>query len=105
MVLVMLLIMIIKLIRIHCLSMKRVNYTYSNQNYGYSNEENVVNMVAIKENDKDLNHPHNLALHFEVIIDRTLFRCVLIDGGVKLNICVFKILKKLGYLEEDIDSR
>ena len=50
----------------------QVNYTYSNQNYRYSNVDNVVNMVVIKENNKDLNHPHNLALHIELMIHRIL---------------------------------
>lgn len=83
----------------------QVNYTYSNQNYGYSNVDNFVDMVTNKENDKDLNHPHNLSLHIEVMIHKTLVRCVLIDGGVGLNICTFSILENLGYSKQDIDTR
>ena len=82
-----------------------MNYTYSSQNYGYSNAKNVINMVTIKENDKDLNHPHNLALHIEVMIHKTLVRCVLIDGGAGLNIFPVNILEKLGYTNQDIDTR
>ena len=62
-------------------------------------------MVAIMEDDKDLNHSHNLSLHIEVMIHRTLVRRVLIDRGVRLNICPFNILEKLGYSEQDIDTR
>ena len=69
-----------------------MNYTYSNQSYGYNNVDNLVNMIAIKENDKDLNHPNNLALHIEVMIHKTLGRCLLIDGGARLNICPVSIL-------------
>ena len=83
----------------------QVNYTYSNQNYGYPNVDNVINMVKIKENDKDLNHPHYLALHIEVMIHKNRVRCVLIDGGVELNICPFNILENLGYSKQDIDTR
>ena len=58
-----------------------------------------------EEDDKSLSHPQNLALHIKVMIHRTRVRCVLIDGGVGLNICSLNLLKTLGYSKHVIDSK
>ena len=47
---------------------------------------------------------HNDPLYLEVFIHNTKVRCVLIDGGAGLNICTLKVVKGLGYFEEDVDS-
>ena len=47
---------------------------------------------------------HNDPLHLEVFIHNAKVRCVLIDGGAGLNICTLKVVKGLGYSEEDVDS-
>ena len=59
----------------------------------------------LEEDDKSSSHPHNLALHIEVMIHKTCVRCVLIDGGVGLNICSLSLLKTLGYSEQVIHTR
>ena len=58
-----------------------------------------------KEDDKSLSHPHNLALHIQVMIHKTRVRCVLIDGGVGLNIFSLSLLKIVGYSKQVIDTR
>ena len=72
----------------------------------------MVNHIAIPnyltfsdDGDKYLSHLHNLALHIEVMIYKTHVRCVLIDGGVGLNIFSLSHLKILGYSEKIIDTR
>lgn len=74
--------------------------------------QNMVNHITTphyltfsEDDDKALSHPHNLSLHIEVMIHRTRVRHVLIDGGARLNICSFSLLKELGYFEEVIDTR
>ena len=74
--------------------------------------QNMVNHLASphfltfsEEDDKSISHPHNLALHIEVMIHKTHVRRVLIDGGAGLNICTISMLKALGYSEEVIDTR
>ena len=66
--------------------------------------QNMVNHIAsphylsfLEEDDKSLSHPHNLALHIEVMIHKTCVRHMLIDGGVGLNIYSLSLLKTLGY--------
>ena len=39
-----------------------------------------------------------------MFIHNVKVRCVLIDGGAGLNICTLKVVKGLGYSEEDVDS-
>ena len=46
---------------------------------------------------------HNDPLHLELFVHNIKFRCVLIDGGVGLNICTLKVVKGLGYAEDDVD--
>ena len=59
----------------------------------------------LEEDDKSLSHPHNLTLHIEVMIHKTRVRCMLVDGGVGLNICSLSLLQTLGYFEQVIDTR
>ena len=59
----------------------------------------------LEEDDKSLSHPHNLSLHNEVMIHRTHVRCVLIDGGARLNVYSLSLLQTLGYSEQVIDTR
>ena len=47
---------------------------------------------------------HNDPLHLEVFVYNAKVRRVLIDGGARLNICTLKVVKGLGYSEEDVDS-
>ena len=47
---------------------------------------------------------HNDPLYLKVFIHKYKVRCVLIDGGVGLNICTLNIVKGLGYSKEYVDS-
>ena len=47
---------------------------------------------------------HNDPLYLEVFVHNAKFRCVLIDGGARLNICTLKVVKNLGFTKEDVDS-
>ena len=47
---------------------------------------------------------HNDPLYLEVFIHNAKFRHILIDGGAGLNICTLKVVKNLGYTDEDLDS-
>ena len=62
-------------------------------------------LTFLEEDDKSLSHPHNLSLHIEVMIHKTHVKCVLRDGGVRLNICSLSLLKMLGYSKQVIDTR
>ena len=46
---------------------------------------------------------HNVPLYLEVFIHKAKVRCVLIDGGGRLNIYTLNVVKGLGYSEEDVD--
>ena len=59
----------------------------------------------LEEDDKSLSHPHNLALHFDVMIHRTYVRSFLIDGGFGLNLCSLSLLNTLGYSKKAINTR
>lgn len=58
-----------------------------------------------KQDDMSLNHPQNLPLHIEVLIQKHRVKRVLIDGGAGLNICTLNLVKALGFYEGAIDSK
>ena len=58
-----------------------------------------------EEDDRALNHPHNLALHVKVQIFRTLVHRVLIDNGVGLNIISFNVIQQLGMPKFSIEPK
>lgn len=58
-----------------------------------------------EHDDVSLTHPHNFALHIEVLIHKHQVKHVLIDGGAGLNICTLKLIHALGYSDEAIDTR
>ena len=58
-----------------------------------------------EHDDVSLTHPHNSALHIEVLIHKHRVKRVLIDGGAGLNICTLKLIRALGYSDEAIDTR
>ena len=47
---------------------------------------------------------HKGPLHLEVFIHNAKVIHVFKDGGARLNICTLKVVKGLGYSEEDVDS-
>ena len=47
---------------------------------------------------------HNDPLHLDIFIHNAKIKCLLIDGGARLNIFTLKVVKGLGYSEEDVDS-
>ena len=51
---------------------------------------------------KDKPNPND-PLHLEVFVHNVKVRRVLIDGGVGMNICIIKVVKGLGYYENDVD--
>lgn len=57
------------------------------------------------EDDTSLSHPHNLALHIEVLVYHTRVRRVLIDNGAGLNIVSFHVVQQLGLSEMAVDPR
>ena len=59
----------------------------------------------LEEDDKSLNHPHNLALHIEVQVYQTQVYQVLIENGTGLNIFSFHVVQQLGLSEFAIDPR
>jgi hypothetical protein len=54
--------------------------------------------------DASPSHPHNVALHIQVQIHKHCVKCVLIDGGVKLNIFTLKLFQALGFSKHSVDS-
>ena len=62
-------------------------------------------LTFYEHDDVSINHPHNAALHIEVLIHKHHVKRVLIDGGTGLNICTLKLVYTLGYLENVIDPR
>lgn len=58
-----------------------------------------------ENDDVSLTHPHSVALHIEVLIQKHQVKHVLIDGGVGLNIYTLKLICALGYSKNAIDAR
>lgn len=58
-----------------------------------------------EDNDMSLNHLHNIPLHIEVMIHKSCFKHVLIDGEAGLNICILNLVKALGYSKDVVDPR
>lgn len=58
-----------------------------------------------EHDDVSIIHPHNSALHIEVLIHKHYVKHVLIDGGATLNICTLKLVCALGYSKNTIDPR